>query len=938
MRIAAFKTWLFRGTYPRLFFPIILIVVAVTLVRYHFLVKAEVSEAQGRMSVGLKHLEHYVVPQLAAAGPRSADVRRLLEHELSFNPSIESLRWQGAQDTVQVASSVPVAPVPAWFEAMVSMVRLQKTVVITYPGGATATLDIALNPNVEASRVWGTIATQLRISFLNIFTIFALLTLLLRANARMLSRLSQATGHFSSGELSTRMAETGTLEARAVAKTFNTMAAQIQSLVTTLQTNQQQQEAQLHFTRQLNNALPLPVFVRSSQGACLSVNAAWEQLFGKPASRVIGARMTGEFAELDRAYQGQERRAVVRLDNEVLVKNANNQLREMVYFAAPFTHTDGTPAGTIGTLVDITDRKLAQKALREEKERAEVTLSSIGDGVITTDTRGNIQTINEAAHFLTGFTLLQAKGKPLAQVFRLDPTGVAQNELVQAIATDGPVFARQQVLLHRSGERYAIEYTASPIRKPSGVAMGTVLVFRDVTETRELQQQISWQTRHDPLTGLGNRAALAERLSHALMLARQEMRPLAVCLLDLDHFQAINERYGLWTGDRLLKEVAARLLTLAGPADAVARLGGDEFALLLSGLADVAAIRERVGQVLARLAEPYRLDDRVLLTTASVGVAIFPQDDANPDTLLRHADQAMCQAKHTGRNCLHLFDARHDQEVQTNFSRHARIALALKHSELVLYYQPKVHLVTGAVFGMEALLRWQHPEQGLLDPSHFLPVIEHSELSAEVGEWVLREALGQMKRWAAHGHRWTVSVNIAARHFHRSDFVSRLRSILLEFPMILPSQLELEILESAALADMQHMRQVMQESQALGVRFALDDFGTGFSSLSYLKALPAETIKIDQSFVQGIMDDREDMTLVGAIVALAKAFDRALVAEGVETVAQGQRLVALGCECAQGFAIARPMPANEVVAFARAYKNIFSDPSTGVPSSSVVTL
>ena len=362
------------------------------------------------------------------------------------------------------------------------------------------------------------------------------------------------------------------------------------------------------------------------------------------------------------------------------------------------------------------------------------------------------------------------------------------------------------------------------------------------------------------------------------------------------------------------------------PGDAVARLGGDEFALLLTGLPDVEAIRARVTQVLSRLAEPYRLEEREMVITASVGVAVFPQDDANPDTLLRHADQAMCQAKHTGRNCLHLFDAQQDQEVQTNFSRHARIATALQRAELVLYYQPKVHLVTGAVWGMEALLRWQHPEQGLLEPSHFLPFIEHSDLSAEVGEWVMREALTQMKRWAAQGHRWSVSVNIAARHFHRKDFVARLRSILQDFPMILPSQLELEVLESAAQADMQHMRQVMQESQALGVRFALDDFGTGFSSLSYLKALPAETIKIDQSFVQGVMDHPEDMTLVGAIVALAKAFDRAVVAEGVETIAQGQRLIALGCECAQGYAIAKPLPAHLVAGFARNYKNIFVDP------------
>ena len=224
-----------------------------------------------------------------------------------------------------------------------------------------------------------------------------------------------------------------------------------------------------------------------------------------------------------------------------------------------------------------------------------------------------------------------------------------------------------------------------------------------------------------------------------------------MCLLDLDHFQQINDRYGSWTGDRLLKEVAARLSAAAAPPDAVARLGGDEFALLIGGLPDLAAIRARVQQVLAQLAQPYAIDDSVILITASAGVAIFPSDDANPDTLLRHADQAMWQAKHTGRNCLHVFDAGHDQEVQTLYHPPGASGPGHQAGELRLYYQPKVHLRTGQVFGMEALLRWQHPEQGLLGPGHFLPWIEDNDLSVDVGEWVMREALAQMRRWSAAG-------------------------------------------------------------------------------------------------------------------------------------------------------------------------------------------
>ena len=929
MRIADFKTWLSRGTYPRIFVPILLIILVVSLLRYHWLVQGEREQAEQRVALNLQHLAHYLLPQLTLAGESPDQVRRLLDREAAFNPWIERLQWQSDSLLALAENPRRATNVPAWFDAWVDLKPSSQALVVPLISPRQGVLVLQVDAGVEVAKIWATVAQQLKVTAINIVLILGLLTLLLRVNARMLRRLSEATQRFSAGELGTRMAEAGTLESRAVAKTFNGMAAQIQGLVTSLRSNQRQQDEQLHFTRQLVDAFPLPVFLRSNQGACLGVNKAWEQLFDTPASAVVGDPMSSDFVALPNERTANERRTYPRNDNEILVRAANAQLREMAYFKAPYTDIDGKVAGTIGTLVDITERKLAQEALLAEKERAEVTLSSIGDGVITTDPIGAIETINEVAQFLTGFSQAQAQGRLLAEVFKLQGTATEPDALLQAPEVDSAVQAQQQVLLHRSGERYAIEFTAAPIRKPDGTVVGTVLVFRDLTQTRELMHQISWQTRHDPLTGLDNRAALAERLTHGLFKARQDKYPLAVCLLDLDHFQQINDRYGSRIGDRLLKEVATRLSAAAAPPDAVARLGGDEFALLIGGLPDVAAIRARVQQVLAQLAHPYAIDDSVILITASAGVAVFPFDDANPDTLLRHADQAMWQAKHTGRNCMHVFDAGHDQEVQTLYTRQARLGQAITAGELRLYYQPKVHLRTGKVFGMEALLRWQHPEQGLLGPGYFLPWIEDNDLCVDVGEWVMREALAQMWRWNVQGHHWAVSVNIAARHFHRSDFVSRLRAILQEYPMVLPSQLELEILESAALEDMQHMRQVMQESQALGVRFALDDFGTGYSSLSYLKCLPAETIKIDQSFVQGVLDDREDITLVSAIVALARAFDREVLAEGVETIAQGQRLLALGCEQAQGFGIARPMPAHDVAAFALGYKNVFSVPPGG---------
>lgn len=919
MRGKNLKTWLTQGTYPRLFLPILLIILTVTVVRHHYLIAAEMEEAKERVDTAVGRLGHYLAPALINTNdPGSAAItQELLDAEIQFNPDIEALAWQleGAHTQALHRDTTPTTA-PKWFIALVHTERLEKQFSQMRSDGQVGTLTVVIRPDASIQGVWNTVATQMRISALNVLIILLLLTLLLRANARMLNRLALATVAFKGGRLDTRMVVNGTLEARAVALTFNGMAEQIELLVRSLQETQAQQTEQLHFTRQLVDALPLPVFVRSTRGTCLAVNQAWEKLFYMQACEVVGKPMHSNFS----AWH-DEQNIPSALDgsvdfgssgNEVSLLDAHGKTLVMSYFKAAFTNVDGIEVGSIATLVDITDCKRAQEALMAEKERAEVTLASIGDGVITTDLRGCVDSINEAAQFLTGYTASQAMGRALAEVFRL-----CDNSAMEPNAT---VHASNQVLLHRSGERYNIEYTRAPIRKRDGTKTGSVFVVRDVTETQNLKQAVSWQARHDALTGLPNRTALAEGMTHAAFTARQDATLLAVCLLDLDFFQSINDQHGSWIGDRLLKEVASRMQTFVSTKEMVARMGGDEFVLLLGGYQDISAIEDRIAQLLLQLAVPYAIDSQAIETTASIGVTIFPQDEVTPDTLLRHADQAMFQAKAMGRNRMHLFNAKLDQEVQTKHSKQTRIAQALAHGELQVYYQPKVNMRTRKVVGMEALLRWQHPDEGLLSPVHFLPLVETTELIDNIGEWVLHQALAQMKIWAAAGYAWAVSVNIAARHFHRCDFVARLKEILGMHPDVSPTMLELEILESAALDDVQHMCNVMESCQALGVRFSLDDFGTGYSSLSYLKRLPAETIKIDQSFVRGVLDSHDDLTLVSAIVALANAFHRHVIAEGVETEAQAQCLLALGCELGQGFGIGRPMPASEVVRWASGYQ------------------
>jgi diguanylate cyclase (GGDEF)-like protein len=444
-------------------------------------------------------------------------------------------------------------------------------------------------------------------------------------------------------------------------------------------------------------------------------------------------------------------------------------------------------------------------------------------------------------------------------------------------------------------------------------------------QTQEQLVQTTWVAHHDTLTGLPNRALLADRLQQALRRCERHHETLGLCFIDLDHFKPINDQHGHSVGDLVLITAAKRMQAELRDTDTLARVGGDEFVMLLTSLQQPQEAQAIVERVLASLRLPIEIQDLVAHISGSAGLTLQGPLDSGAaapeaDLLLRQADQAMYQAKQAGRDCIRLWqsDVLSDQQQCSE-----RLMLAVQQGELHLFYQPKVHLVSGEVVGLEALIRWQHPERGLLLPLEFLPQVEHTPTIVTLGDWVMNTALAQMEAWAQDGTGWPVSINVAPRQLMAPGFMANLGLALLRCPHVKAHWLTLEILETSSLGNLALVSATVRDAQSLGVHCSLDDFGTGFSSLSYLKELPVHEIKIDQTFVHNMLDDPGDLALVEGVISLAQVFGRHLVAEGMETAEHGVLLLRLGCEVAQGWCIARPMPAQAVLPWVRHYR---SDP------------
>jgi diguanylate cyclase (GGDEF)-like protein/PAS domain S-box-containing protein len=556
---------------------------------------------------------------------------------------------------------------------------------------------------------------------------------------------------------------------------------------------------------------------------------------------------------------------------------------------------------------DITRRKMLEGKL----QLAANVFAHASEGIMITDVCGNIIDVNTAFTRITSYS----RAEVLGQNPRILSSGRHDNEFFAAMWCDfsvkgywcGEVWNRR-----KNGEVYAVMQNVSALRDAEGGITQYVALLSDITTAKEHEMALDHIAHYDTLTALPNRALLADRLQQAMFRAERSVQPLAVVFLDLDGFKAINDKNGHNVGDQLLIALSSRMKQALREGDTLSRIGGDEFVAILLDLGSTKDGDPTLSRLLAAAAKPVHVGDLVLQVSASLGVTFYPQnEEIDGDQLLRQADQAMYRAKLAGKNRYHVFDATQDRIVRGLYESVERIRQALNDREFVLYYQPKVNMRTGNVIGAEALIRWQHPEKGLLLPGTFLPVIENHPLAIELGEWVIESALTQLGIWKAAGLSISVSVNIGARQLQEADFVERLRTLLSAHPDVQPCELSIEMLETSALQDLIRASDVIDQCRKFGVLFALDDFGTGYSSLTYLKHLPVSQLKIDQSFVRDMLDDPDDLSILEGVLGLAIAFHREVIAEGVETSEHGMMLLQLGCDLAQGYGIGRPMPASE---------------------------
>ena len=656
---------------------------------------------------------------------------------------------------------------------------------------------------------------------------------------------------------------------------------------------------------------PDPVVVKNWDGKFVLSNKACAELYGTTPEDMIGKddgdyipdQNLAEFFRRNIQEIMSEGEMKVVYENSIDVKT--NERRDYKSVKIPYKNSKAE-AQILVVAHDITE----QKRKEEELQFMNYALNKVSDASYLINENGNILKVNESACKALGYTKDELESMSVFEI-STKANKESWSDLFHHLSKN----MIETNHIRKDKTQFSVEVSSTYVEylgKKYNLAFA-----RDITEKKEQQKKLEQMAHFDALTNLPNRVVLADRIEQAMAQIARREDSIAIAYIDLDGFKEINDTYGHDIGDSLLQSLALKMNQILREGDTVARMGGDEFVALLVDISDKKVVDSFLGRLLSVLSEPIFIDGYKLYVSASIGVTFYPQlEDISSEQLIRQADQAMYEAKVSGKNRFSVFDDSKEKNLYKYNKELQRVQEALESNEFELYYQPKVNIKTGEIKGAEALIRWNHPEKGLLPPISFLPLIENHTLSVDVDIWVLEQALEQLNKWHKEGVIYSISVNIGAQILQHMDFVSILKKTLDSFNYIDRSLLTLEILETSALKDLDHISSVIVECSKLGVHFSLDDFGTGYSSLVYLKSLRVSEIKIDRSFIRDMLEDSDDLSIVDGVLGFALAFDREVVAEGVESIEHGSMLLQLGCELVQGYIIAKPMPITSFVKWA----------------------
>jgi len=677
------------------------------------------------------------------------------------------------------------------------------------------------------------------------------------------------------------------------------------------------------------------VVIHDGDGRPVDCNGAAERLLGLARDQILeraprpdGWRMLGqgdaELLPADQPASLARAMAQAQRDVTVCVCRPDGERTWLAVNAIPIGADAAMPSMVVVSYADITAHKLAQAALQESETRFRQLAENI-DIVfwVGTPSWDRVLYVSSAYERIWGRSRDSLYAQPMSW---LEPIPADDRQAILDVlhGADGPDWRSIPFPNFRinqpDGRQHWVAASIYPIRDDQGRLVRLAGVAENITERLEQQRRLEELAHYDVLTHLPNRTLLADRLRLAMAHSRRAGRMLAVCLLDLDGFKAVNDELGHDAGDTLLVELAGRMVTAVRGEDTVARLGGDEFVLLLGGMASTGEAEDILARLLKVVAAPYLIKDKQVSVSASIGVTLFPGDDADADTLIRHADHAMYLAKEAGKHRYRMFNPALNIRKREQQHTLERIRQAVRGGQLRLHYQPIVDHRRRQVVAVEALLRWQHPVLGLLNPSEFLPLIDQQpDLAREVGTWVIEQAIEQTARWRTEGLAIGIDINIFSHQIGDPELRSQLKRLLVRHPDLAPARITLEVSEAHLLNDLGCAKQLSEDHRSLGVGFALDDFGAGQASLTQLRRMSVQEIKIDHALIRDMLDDPDDLAVIEAIISLGAAFRLRVVAEEVETMAQVSVLGELGCHLVQGYAFARPMPAEEVADWVRRF-------------------